>query len=183
MEWKDVASVVSKAAPVLGTAIGGPVGTAIGGAVSLVLKAFGLSDDATPEQVSQAIKQDPEATLKLMVVENEFKLKQRDQDIQELRAVLGDKADARKLESDVTKSTGKQDKSGVAFDWLIILGFFATLICYMFSDVPQDQAGNLGLLIGALISAFVTVIQYRRGSSMSSAWKTELLSKAEPIKK
>ena len=34
MEWKDVAGIVGKAAPLLGTLLGGPAGTAVGGLVA-----------------------------------------------------------------------------------------------------------------------------------------------------
>lgn len=161
--------------------VGAPAGAALE-VISSLGKAFGLGTKATPEAIQAAIAADPQLALKAMMAEQDFTIKQREKDIEEFKAALADKADARKLMSDETKITGTRDKSGIAFDWLIVVGFFATLLIYMFVDVDTDQAGNLGLLIGALISAFVTVVQFRRGSSMSSQRKTELLSKAEPIK-
>ena len=37
MEWKDVANVVGKAAPILGTLLGGPAGAAVGALVASAL--------------------------------------------------------------------------------------------------------------------------------------------------
>lgn len=64
MRWSDVSEVVGKVAPVLGGALGGPAGAAVG---SLAARALGV--DATPEAVADAIKQDPQAAIKLAEIE------------------------------------------------------------------------------------------------------------------
>ena len=56
MNWKDVGNVVSKAAPILGTILGGPAGAAAGGAASLIASMFGCEPE--PEAVMQALKKD-----------------------------------------------------------------------------------------------------------------------------
>ena len=67
MDWKDVGNIVSKAAPILGAILGGPVGAAAGGALSLAASALGV--DATPEAVMQAVKDDPDALIRLRELE------------------------------------------------------------------------------------------------------------------
>lgn len=64
MDWKDVAGVVGKAAPILGGILGGPAGAAVG---SLV--ATELGTDATPDAVSTALLGDPDAAVKLKELE------------------------------------------------------------------------------------------------------------------
>lgn len=64
MDWKDIAGAVGKAAPILGTLLGGPAGAAIGGIV-----ASALGTEATPDAVSQALTVNPEAAVKLREVE------------------------------------------------------------------------------------------------------------------
>jgi len=64
MNWKDIAGALGKAAPVLGGILGGPAGAAVG---SLVAGALGT--DATPEAVSKALTQDPQALVKLKELE------------------------------------------------------------------------------------------------------------------
>lgn len=57
--WDKVKSLVSQSAPLLGGLIGGPFGSAIG------LIASSLGTDESPEAIEQAIRNDPEAALKL----------------------------------------------------------------------------------------------------------------------
>jgi hypothetical protein len=64
MDWKDVAGVVGKAAPILGGILGGPAGAAVGGLV-----ATALGTDATPDAVSTALLADPGAAIKLKELE------------------------------------------------------------------------------------------------------------------
>jgi len=64
MDWKDVAGVVGKAAPILGGILGGPAGAAVGGLV-----ATALGTDATPDAVSAALLVDPGAAIKLKELE------------------------------------------------------------------------------------------------------------------
>jgi hypothetical protein len=60
MDWKDIASTVGKAAPILGTLLGGPAGAAVG---SIIASALGTGND--PAEVERAIAADPQALLKL----------------------------------------------------------------------------------------------------------------------
>ena len=61
MKWSDIASVVGKAAPLLGTVLGGPAGAMVGG---LVASALGVEE--TPDAVQAAIQADPGAAAKLL---------------------------------------------------------------------------------------------------------------------
>lgn len=68
MNWSDIAGVVGKAAPLVGTLLGGPAGGAVGG---LIASALGTSND--PESVSEALKVDPDAVVKIKQIETEHK--------------------------------------------------------------------------------------------------------------
>jgi hypothetical protein len=63
MNWTDISSAVGKAAPLLGTVLGGPAGGAVGG---LIAAALGTKD--TPEAVSAALA-NPDAAIKLRQIE------------------------------------------------------------------------------------------------------------------
>lgn len=63
MDWKDIAGVVGKAAPLLGTLLAGPTGATVGG---IVASALGTS--ASPAEVAQALG-DPAAVVKLRELE------------------------------------------------------------------------------------------------------------------
>lgn len=72
MDWQDVAGLVARAAPVLGTALLGPAGGAVGGvAGALIASAFGVENE--PAALARAIQADPAAALKLRQVELENK--------------------------------------------------------------------------------------------------------------
>lgn len=64
MNWKDIAGVVGKAAPIVGGILGGPAGSAVG-----ALVATALGTDATPDAVSAALLNNPEAAVKLRELE------------------------------------------------------------------------------------------------------------------
>jgi hypothetical protein len=64
MNWNDVAGVVRSAAPILGGVLGGPAGAAVG---AIVAKALGT--EATPDAVSTALLNEPNAATKLRELE------------------------------------------------------------------------------------------------------------------
>ena len=64
MEWKDIAGIVGKSAPILGTLLGGPAGAAVG---ALVASALGVG--GSPDAVSQALATNPDAAVKLQQIE------------------------------------------------------------------------------------------------------------------
>ena len=70
MDWKDIAPVLGKVAPILGTLIGGPAGPVIGGLLGAV-----LGTDATPDAVKASIATNPEAALKLAQFEGDNRVK------------------------------------------------------------------------------------------------------------
>ena len=93
MDWKDVALAVGKIAPALGAVLApatGGISLAIGAGIGAITTAFGLPSDAKPEDILAAVTTDPEARLKLLVAENDFKSKQRDQELEEMKAILED---------------------------------------------------------------------------------------------
>jgi len=59
----------------------------------------------------------------------------------------------------------------------IVLGFFALLFTLTYTDVPKENKDLVNMLIGALLTAFATVIAYYFGSSSGSAKKDDTISK------
>lgn len=66
MNWGDIKNAIGKAAPIAGSLIGGKAGEAVGG---MVASALGVEN--TPEAVDNALKNDPEAMIKLQAMEQE----------------------------------------------------------------------------------------------------------------
>lgn len=68
---------------------------------------------------------------------------------------------------------------------LIVAGFFLVLLAQYWQEpvkagVTPEAKEQLALLIGALIAAFTSVVQYFFGSSVGSAEKTLLMQNKEP---
>lgn len=60
MNWSDIGSIVGKAAPIVGTLLGGPAGAAVG---ALVASALNVSND--PESVNAALAGNPDAMVRV----------------------------------------------------------------------------------------------------------------------
>lgn len=66
LTWKDIAGVVGKEAPILGTLLGGPAGGAVGAII-----ASGLGVGNTPDDVKVALATNPDAAVKLAQIEKD----------------------------------------------------------------------------------------------------------------
>lgn len=64
MEWRDLATIVGRTAPILGSLLGGPAGGAVGTVIASVL---GVGN--SPDNVSQALTINPDAAVKLSEIE------------------------------------------------------------------------------------------------------------------
>lgn len=92
MDWKDVAGKIAGSAPQLGALLGSfapGIGNVAGGAIGMGVKAlagaFGLSPEATPEEVSAAIEADPNASLKLRMADMDYQVKMKELENDRLR--------------------------------------------------------------------------------------------------
>lgn len=171
MDWKDIAGAVGKAAPILGTLLGGPAGAAVG---SIVASALGTG--GTPEEVSAALTTDPQALVKLREIEAtkavRFEELAAEQAKAELATHAADRASAREREA---KTGDTLTPRTLAL--LVTFGFFGVLAYLLAAGKPQTGGDALLVMLGALGGAWGAVISYYFGSSASSAAKTEILAK------
>lgn len=58
----------------------------------------------------------------------------------------------------------------------IVGGFFALLYVLLFTVIPEQNKSILDIVIGALISAFTSIVSYFYGSSVGSRDKSEMLN-------
>ena len=177
-EWKDVANVVGNVAPILGTALGGPAGGAVGG---LIANLLGVDNEA--DAVANAIKADPNIAVKLKEIELEAQKlhyeaidKERQAELDELKAYIGDVQNARSRQVEHEKATGQTDINFYVLAWVIVLGFFTLIGVLMFVPIPPKQTEVMFMLFGTLSAGFGAVIQYFFGSSKGSADKTNQLA-------
>jgi len=150
--------------------------------MGVLLNALGLKADAKPDEVLQAIQNNPEAVLKLKQAEIDFKIKMGEQKLEEVKAYLADTASARSREVEITKATGKRDINQYILAWVMVGGFFSLTGILIFRAIPPSTSNVIYMLFGALSAGFGSVMNYYFGSSKGSAEKTNLLAQAEPIK-
>jgi len=181
MDWKDIAGVVGKAAPILGGLFGGPAGAALGGIVS---SALGVEN--TPDAISKAIASDPEAAFKLRALEEEHKVEFQRMayahadiliaaETASLQADVEDRKSARQREVD-TKDTATPRTLAFA----VTVGFFGVLFFLLVNGKPETGGDALLVMLGALGGAWGAIVSYYFGSSAGSDRKTELIAKTKP---
>jgi hypothetical protein len=159
-------SVLATVAPLIGTAIGGPFGGLAG---SLLSKALGTAD---PKAMEAAITStDPDILLKLKQADNEFQEHLKQLGIDEQKLVFDDIANARAMEVATHDSTPKY------LAYLVTLGFFATLGYLIVYGKPQTGGDVMLVMVGALGTAWASIVSFYYGSSAGSAAKTDVINK------
>lgn len=170
MDWKDIGSKVISVAPLIGGALGGPVG-AIATAAGGLLASF-LGVEASPTAVNGALTSDNIVRLKEMELKHEEAfLSWQNQQVQ---ADLENVKSARNREVMMAKAgMGFASWGPPALISLVIVGgFFVILWLYMAAKMEGQQPNDgLMILMGALASAFLTVVNYYLGSSLGSSMK------------
>lgn len=165
-DWK---SLVSAVAPVIGTAVGGPLG---GMAVKAVGDALGLSE-ATEDTIAKALTgASAEQLAALKAADQAFAAKMKELDIDLAKIDANDRASARQMAT-IDHVTPR------VLAVVIVSGFFGLLGYMLVYGLSRNVAGSEAfiLLLGALSAAFGSVMQFYFGSSASSRVKDEALSK------
>lgn len=179
MEWKEIAGTISSFAPSIGALVGGPVGAGVGTGIKLLAKAFGLNEDATPDQINQIITTDPEAALKLKMAEMSYQLELNKQELEETKTYLEDIQNSRSREIEFVRTTGKRDYLQAVlaiFGWLAPVGLIVFLLVFgLPTEISADAAALIGGFIGIIISEYKTIYQYFFGSSKGSEQKTNYI--------
>ena len=163
-EWSDLGKAVADYAPLLGGVIGGPIGAGIGGVVA---SAFGTEND--PSSINRAIKNDPEAAIKLRRIELNHKEKLEDLAIQQTKIELADKQNARKEHGDSYMPAILSCALSLVVVGIIYLLFY--------SEPPEGSKEVLFMLLGVVIKEWGSAMQFWFGTTRSSQSKTGLLSK------
>jgi hypothetical protein len=187
MDWKDIASKVASAAPAIGAALApatGGVSALAGTAIGVLAKVLGVEEN--PQAVNDVLESAAgnsqamaEIRLKLKIADNEFLLKQRDQDIEELRLRLTDVQSARRRQVEHEKTTGQVDKFFyVLATWSVAspVALLAFLIYHGLPKMVPEVALLIGGFIGVIIGEYKTVMSYFFGSSAGSTAKSATIA-------
>ncbi len=160
--------ILGGVAPMLGTALGGPLG---GMAGKFLADKLGVEPADLDKAITHA---DPATLAQIQASEQSFQIEMEKLGITEQQLHADDRADARKLGRE--RGTKFQMVLSVVF----LAGYFGLIWLLFTSDIAaglDDWAkGQLGLLIGVLTAAVAQIIAYWFGSSAGSQAKTELLN-------
>ena len=165
MDWKGVGNAVIKAgAPLLGGALFGPAGSVI---ASIISGKFGVSPDATPDQVLTAINGDPDAALKLRQIETAHAERLQELENERLRIETADVQNAR---------TAHQHHWMPSAITLLMCAMFGMIIGALFIwAVPGDNKDIVVYITGQVSGILTSCVAYWVGSTRASANKDSLI--------
>lgn len=177
MKWSDIGGAVSKVAPMIAGAAGGPLAasavTAIEGALG-VNKPQAATLDQRKDAVAAAFSSDPDALLKIKQAEQDFELKMKQlgfEDTEDLyKLAVEDRESARSMQIQTKDVTPRILAGGVT------IGFFGILIFMLFRAIPDSSKDILDIMLGSLGTAWISIIAFYFGSSNDSETKTHLLA-------
>lgn len=167
MSFSDSAKqVIGTIAPILGTALGGPLGALAGG---LLAKALGKDGTpATSAEIEKALAaQDPATMLALKQVEADLQKHMADLGVQEDQLAYADVDSARKREAAVKDNTPEM------LIYLLTAGFFGLIGALLYVNIPEANKPVLYALVGTLGTAWTMGIGYFYGTSKGSGAKTD----------
>lgn len=179
MQWTDIASVVGKAAPLLGGLLAGPAGAAVGG---LVASALGTA--ATPDAVSQALATNPDAAVKLADIEARRAVELQALLIQSEQNRLSAETAAMQAEVDNSKSAREMQATTRSYvpailAIVITVGFLGLLVGLLAGWLHVADSQALMLLLGSLTTAWSGACSFYFGSSLGSHNKDRIAAVAK----
>jgi hypothetical protein len=164
---KTLGGILGAIAPTIGTAFGGPLG---GMAARAITEALGIDAASSEEQISAAVSNaTPEQLLALKKADNDFKAQMKSLDIDLIKIMAADTANARQMQMTTRDLTPRILAAAV------VGGLFGLLTIMAFHDLPAANKDALMLLLGALNSAFGAVMGFYFGSSASSQKKDDTI--------
>jgi membrane-bound ClpP family serine protease len=113
--------------------------------------------------------------IELRKIENELTIKERELQLDFAKLRVEDVKDARSMQM-VTRAY-----TPAILAYMITFGFFAILILLMTNMITISGHEELLIMLGALGTAWGSVINYYFGSTLQSGRQTELLAKADSI--
>lgn len=179
-DWK---SLLKGGAPMLATALGGPLA---GAAAKLLVTAFDPSGKTNPndplqvDKLMEGVTLDPANLVKLKEIEADFQEKMaafgyqdaeaiRQYNLESERVAAGDRASAR------SRQVALRDWTPTALAIGVTIGFFGLLGYMLKHEVPAQNKDVLNIMLGSLGSAWVGIVAYYFGSSAGSDRKTEIM--------
>lgn len=174
MNWSDVGNIIGRAAPLVGTLLGGPAGAAVG---ALVSSALGVQND--PDAVNAAIAANPDALVRIQELQTNAKVQLQhlavtaennrlQAEASQYAAEAADRDSARKL-----AAAQPRDIIRPAITILVLCGaLFMVLAVFLgwSSEMLKDPVASLtvGTMIGVFFGELKQVMGFYFGMTKES---------------
>ncbi len=157
--WTTAGKTLGTVAPMLASAVGGPLA---GAATSAIISALGLAPDTTQEAAAAAVVgANADQLLALKKADQDFAEKMAQLQIDASKLTYDDRANAR------ARETAVRDYTPAALAAGITAGFFALLGLMAFRDLPSGNTQILNIMLGSLGAGFTMVLSYYFGASVT----------------
>ncbi len=176
MDWKDVAKTAGDLGlKVIGGALGGPAGASFGGQVAEWL---GLSSDAVPREVDQALRTaSPETMLRLKEIEADMEKARISAGLEHRRIDTADIQKSRSRDLQL-KQAGYHNYRA---DIMLALAFGALVTIVVLingnASIKPEVLAIFNMAVGALLKMISDAFQFEFGSSRGSKEKDLQMSK------
>lgn len=164
-------AVLTKTAPELARALGGPLAGAAIEAASRIL--IGNPSAGEDELERAALEADPETLTKLRLASLDFQRAVLAAAETESRLAVSDRADAR------AREVALKDRIPGFLAVVILTGFFGVLGIMMVRQVPPGAETEFSIMLGSLATMAAAVMNYYFGSSAGSREKNWLLTRSD----
>ena len=155
--WKEAKLTLGAVAPMLASAVGGPLA---GAATTAIVSALGLAPDTTQEQAATAVVgATADQLIALRNADHEFAEKMKQLEIDAAKLTYDDKANARAREAAI------KDHTPAILALGLTVGFFGLLSVMLFHAVPDGSSTLLNVMLGSLGSSFGMMVAYYYGAS------------------
>jgi hypothetical protein len=179
MDWSQVATNISSTAPLLAGLLDGPVGLGVTAAAAIISHALGTPSD--PSFVERALN-DPGALEKIRQAESANSLQLQQLIVTAAQARLAHENEMARIQT--SERLNARAMGTVNRDWVpkvlalaVTTGFFGILLLMAFQPLPGTNKDLVNVIVGALGTAWISIIGYYFGTSVGSMRKTELLAK------
>lgn len=164
MNWKDLEEDIGKAAPVLGGLIGGPAGAGIGAIVASVL---GVGN--TPQEVSQALKTDPDAAVKLRQIEADETLGLKRLAVEQAANDLA--ADTARIQAvNATMQAEAKADHWPSYSWRPFIGFITGVMvfgCYFVLPLISKPVPAVPESVWLMLGGILGIASFFRGKAQA----------------
>lgn len=155
-DWK---AAVKTFAPMLGTALGGPV---VGTATKMLSDALLGKENANEDELAKAIQNaSPDDILKIKQAEQNFVLKMKELKIKEKDLVFEDKKSAREMQVK-TKS-----KTPAVLAYLLTAMVGTMVYGLMFYAIPEGNKDIIHIVFGSVMTAWIGATQFFHGATIN----------------